>query len=108
MLFRPESETKVQMSAWSVREVSSPLDDETTQHLVGVVDGLGRVCSPIQEFDRETMTVTTRSGKLYELIGPPGVDIDAEYVFKNWCRMNGVTELINVTAAQYWNEAFSK
>ena len=103
MLFRPESETKVQMSMWSVREVSSFLDEETTQHLVGVVDGYGRVCSPIQEFDRETMTVTTRSGKLYELIGPPGDGVDSRYVFTNWCRMNGVTEVTDVTD-QYWNE----
>ena len=103
MLFRPESETKVQMSMWSVRKVSSPLLEETTQHLVGVVDGYGRVCSPIQEFDRETMTVTTRSGKLYELVGEPGLDMDAAYVFANWCQMNGVTEVTDVTD-QYWNE----
>ena len=103
MLFRPESETKVQMSMWSVRKVSSPLLEETTQHLVGVVDGLGRVCSPIQEFDCETMTVTTQSGKLYELVGEPGLDMDAAYVFANWCRMNGVTEVTDVTD-QYWNE----
>ena len=88
---------------WSVREVSSFLDEETTQHLVGVVDGYGRVCSPIQEFDRETMTVTTQSGKLYELVGEPGLDMDAAYVFANWCRMNGVTEVTDVTD-QYWNE----
>ena len=103
MLFRPESETKVQMSMWSVHEVSSPLLEETTQHLVGVVDGYGRVCSPIQEFDRETMTVTTQSGKQYELVGEPGLDMDAAYVFANWCRMNGVTEVTDVTD-QYCNE----
>ena len=91
------------MSMWSVRKVSSPLLEETTQHLVGVVDGYGRVCSPIQEFDRETMTVTTRSGKLYELVGEPGLDMDAAYVFANWCQMNGVTEVTDVTD-QYWNE----
>ena len=91
------------MSMWSVHEVSSPLLEETTQHLVGVVDGYGRVCSPIQEFDRETMTVTTQSGKLYELVGEPGLDMDAAYVFANWCRMNGVTEVTDVTD-QYWNE----
>ena len=91
------------MSMWSVRKVSSPLLEETTQHLVGVVDGLGRVCSPIQEFDCETMTVTTQSGKLYELVGEPGLDMDAAYVFANWCRMNGVTEVTDVTD-QYWNE----
>ena len=103
MLFRPDKETKVQMSMWSVREVSSFLDEETTQHLVGVVDGYGRVCSPIQDFDRETMTVTSRSGKLYELVGEPGLDMDAAYVFANWCRMNEITEVTDVTD-QYWNE----
>ena len=103
MLFKPEGETKVQMSVWSVREVSIPFLKEATQHLVGVVDGLGRVCSPIQDFNRETMTVTSRSGKLYELVGEPGLDMNAAYVFANWCRMNGVTEVTDVTV-QYWNE----
>ena len=103
MLFRPEGETKVQMSMWSVREVSSPFLEETTQHLVGVVDGLGRVCSPIQEFDRETMTVTTRSGKLYELIGPPGDGVDSQYVFGQWCDMNQIDDVTDVTD-EYWDK----
>lgn len=103
MLFKPEGETKVQMSVWSVREVSSPLFEQDTQHLVGVVDGFGRVCSAIQDFDRKTMTVTSLSGKLYELVGAPGLDIDAAYVWANWCAINQITEVTDVTM-DYWNE----
>jgi len=93
MLFRPDDEVRVAMESWKVIEVSSDLVSEKTRHLVGVVGGLGRVCSPIQEFDTDTMEVTTRSGKIYELFKSPNTDIDAQYVLANWCEMNGITEV---------------
>jgi hypothetical protein len=101
MLFKPGNEIRVAMEYWSVAEVSCSGLDHATQHLVGVVDGLGRVCSPIQEFDYDKMEATTRSGKIYELHGKPSTDMDAKYVFANWCRLNQVTDVIDVTE-EYW------
>lgn len=97
MLFRPDDEVRVAMESWKVIEVSSDLFNDKTRHLVGVVGGLGRVCSPIDEFDTESMEVTTRSGKIYELFKGPNTDIDAQYVLANWCSLNKITEVTDVT-----------
>lgn len=97
-MYRPGPETRVQIRSWSVREVDA--FDVKSRHLCGVVDSDGRVCSPIQEFDPETMEATTRSGKIYEIVGWPGTDPDAEYVWSMWCRMNGIEskDFVDVTA----------
>ena len=103
MLFRPDDEIRVEIDCWSVREVHCAGLDQPTRHLVGIVDGFGRVCSPIQDFNPETMEATSRSGKIYELYGEPGIASNAEYVFDHWCDMNGITEKTDVTK-EYWNE----
>ena len=97
MLFRPDGETRVVIEHWSVAEVTCAGIGYATQHLVGVVDGLGRVCSPIQEFDHNKMEAVTRSGKIYELHGRPGSDMSADYVFAQWCRLNEIDEWTDVT-----------
>lgn len=103
MLFRPDDEIRVEIDCWSVKEVTGSHILDPTRHLVGIVDGFGRVCSPIQDFDPETMEVTTRSGKIYELCGEPGIASDAEYVFTRWCELNEIGEYVDVTQ-EYWNE----
>lgn len=102
MLFRPDDEIRVEIDCWSVKEVTSE-HLNATRHLVGIVDGFGRVCSSIQNFDPETMEATTRSGKIYELCGEPGIASDAAYVFDQWCKINQITEITDVTQ-EYWNE----
>lgn len=64
---------------WSVRQVESG-----SRHLVGfnVADHEGRVSTAIQTLDPTTAQVTTRSGRIYELVGPPGCDKDAEWVWQ--------------------------
>jgi len=101
MLFRPDDGTKVVMKHWRVIEVSSALNREKTRHLVGRVGDYGQVCSPIQEFDTETMSAITRSGKRYELLGYPGVSVDAEYVIESWCNLNRIDEVTDVTHEYY-------
>jgi hypothetical protein len=89
MLYRPnKSEKHVMIDSWSVREISN--DGVTTRHLCGVVNGEGRVCSPIQEFDPSNMSFTSQSGKLYEARGWPGRNKDAEYVWAGFCKATGV------------------
>jgi len=101
MLTRPEGETRVVMKRWFVVDVSSSLTSESTSHLVGVVDGIGRVSSPIQWFYHDRMEAVTQSGKIYELCGEPRTDIDADRVFESWCRIHGITYAIDVTDG-YW------
>lgn len=107
MLFRPDKETKVVMKNWRVIEVSSPSNREKTTHLVGRVGDYGQVCSPIQEFDTKTMSAITRSGKRYELVGSPGVSVNAEYVIESWCNLNNIDEVADMTA-EYWNDSCSR
>jgi hypothetical protein len=59
----------------------------------------GRVSSRIVEFDSETMTGITRSGRKYQLVGPPTFSGDPAYVWYRWCEFNKVVpmKVINVT-----------
>lgn len=68
-------------------------------HLVGyaIENHEGRVSSCIVEFDKDARIAKTRSGRLYELVGESGHHSDAEYVLSAWVRLNGVTELTDVT-----------
>lgn len=97
MWFRPSNETQVEMYSWSVKQVQCKRLNSSTRHLVGLVNGIGRVCSPIQNFDKSTMKVKSRSGKIYVLCGDAGTDSDAEYTFDMWCRMNGIDDVVDVT-----------
>lgn len=68
-------------------------------HAVGYNAGAseGRVSSPLLSFDVTQRTGTTRSGRTYALLGPPGVDADAQYVFDAWLRINRVLAWTEVT-----------
>lgn len=73
--------------------------DRGERHFVGynLSDREGRVSTPIDEFDLATLTGRTRSGRIYQLQGRPGVDADAMYVWHAWCRVNGIQEWHDVT-----------
>lgn len=70
----------LQLVRWSVRQT-----ERGSRFLVGynVSDQEGRVSTAIQCFDVSTARVTTHSGRTYELVGPPGRDADAEWVWQN-------------------------
>lgn len=83
---------EIRLARWSVREVI--INGEVSRHFVGenLTEGYGRVSSAIQEFDRATMRGRTASGRIYELVGNPGRDSDAEYTWGSWKMANEVTE----------------
>jgi len=68
------------MTIWSVVK-SHWADGRCSRHLVGQANCEGRVCSAIQRFDLQGMEAQTQSGRLYRLLGDPGRDRDALYVF---------------------------
>jgi ATP-dependent Lon protease len=84
---------------WSIREARFDASNDQSRHLVGYVarKGKGRATSAIQSFDRDKMRITTSSGRVYQLEGPPGFDPDAEYVWAHWKALNQVREEIDVT-----------
>jgi hypothetical protein len=83
---------EVVMRSWRVMEVTSPYWEGASRHFVGynVSDLEGRVSSEIVQFDHDTMTGITRSGRVYRLDGDAGHDGDADYVWARWKDLNHV------------------
>lgn len=61
-------------------------------HFVGhdVRGGHGAVSSKIDRFDPIKMCGVTLSGRVYQLIGMPGVNQDAQYTLNGWIQRNEV------------------
>lgn len=87
-------EPEVSITRWRVFEV-----DGGAKHFVGADERnfSGRVSSEIVAFDCEARRGRTVSGRVYQLIGSPGRTDDADYVWRNWCIVNGVKSFIDVT-----------
>jgi hypothetical protein len=77
-----DREPQIRLASWSVREL--PRGD---RHFVGWnIRGVeGRVSSRIVSFDPETRRGVTNSGRVYELVGDGGANLDADYVWHVWC-----------------------
>ena len=88
-----QDEPETELTSWKVFLVKSTLinQGEDTIHFCGTTnDGNGRVCSPVQEFDPSTMRGVTRSGRIYELVGPSSriLSSNASYVLSEWIILN--------------------
>jgi len=72
---------------------------QDTRHFVGLdaSDRTGRVSSAVETFDVEAAQGTTQSGRVYTLVGESGYADEARYVWDRWCRVNGVSESVDVT-----------
>ncbi|QIE22861.1 hypothetical protein SBC2_08740 [Caballeronia sp. SBC2] len=97
---RVEAEPEIILVRWRVLQT-----DCGDRHLVGARrdDFNGRVSSAIVELDVSRSVVVTRSGRIYQLEGAPGYNADAQYVWDNWCVVNGVTSYEDVTSSVYPN-----
>ncbi len=81
------------IARWLVKEI--PNGD---RHLVGIAMGEGRVSSKIVDFDRDTMTFTTSTGRKYlARKGGSAFNITAAYIWDTWCSMYKITEAKDVT-----------
>lgn len=80
------------LTQWKIIRAIVPKIGYETYHFVGMVEGFGRVSSPIVEFDTVAKTGSTRSGRTYHLSGPSTkLPDDAEYVMRHWEDVNGTT-----------------
>jgi hypothetical protein len=89
----------VSLRRWRVIEIVSP-DGVRSRHIWGhdVTNNLGRATSAILEFNLETMTATTtRSGKVYWLIGLPGNSRLGRAAWRKWCDDNRIVNETDVT-----------
>lgn len=89
-VWKPESVTKeprTLLSCWRVFEVTF-LDGTISIHFAGYTGTEGRVSSPIQNYSHVLKVGVSRSGREYELCGPPGWHADASWTWEQWVRMN--------------------
>jgi hypothetical protein len=73
-------------------------------HFVGRVvenPGEAKVTSELKAFDIATLRGTTATGRVYQLLGPPGHDGDAKYVWERWRRAYQLTDFIDVSDGVY-------
>jgi hypothetical protein len=83
-LTRPVAiEPSITLTSWKIIETVEP---EPSRHFVGYNDAgrEGRVSSPIVTFDAEALRGVTHTGRVYELVGSPGLNGDAQYVLGRW------------------------
>lgn len=98
-IWRPasvEQEPYTKLTQWRVYNVT--YNGKIKTHFSGYAGYEGRVCSAIQSYDKNTRRGITESGRVYELVGDPGFNKDAVYVFGNWCaRFPEDTEFEDIT-----------
>lgn len=87
-------EPEILLVAWRIMET-----DRSERHFVGarLDDGSGRVSTAILEFDPDGMTGVSKSGRVYKLVGPPGWNENADYVWSTWRAVNRVSCYADVT-----------
>jgi hypothetical protein len=90
-----DSQPRLRLANWRIMRT-----ERGEIHFIGyaVDNHEGRVSTAIESVDLAARTGVTRSGRLYELIGDPGQDPDADYVWAMWARVNGVKHAEDVTA----------
>ena len=86
------------MDYWQLIQVTHQ-DGQRSRHLFGRADNEGRVCSDIVAFDLKTITATTKSGRLYKVMGPPGRDADAVWIYDQWATHNKFVRVQYLTSA---------
>jgi hypothetical protein len=93
---------RVTLTEWAAFEVPlNGADEPWTRHLAGwSCEGEhGQVCSPIEAFDPSTGQCVTASGRVYRLLGRPGLCPDGRYVWTRWKDLEGIQEERDVSAA---------
>lgn len=81
----PSEQPSLSLARWSVMETQTG-----DHHLVGynLDNREGRVSTSILAFDPVTSKATTRSGRIYQLVGKSGYDSDGSWVWEHWSRAN--------------------
>jgi hypothetical protein len=84
---------------WRVMEAVSS-GNIRTRHVCGQnsLSSFGIATSAIQEFDPVDMTVKTRSGKTYLLVGPPDNSKLGDGAWRKWCNDNNTVADRDVTS----------
>lgn len=99
-LASPAEAPDISVQDWEVHEVQLRGRAERTRHIVGLQGWHreGVVSSAITAIDIATYKATTESGRVYTLGTRTGGNLDSQYVWHNWLRINYAADDENVTA----------
>lgn len=88
-------EPQLSLVRWRILETA-----EGARHFAGqdMRDLTGRVSTAVLQFDPASRRGTTQSGRVYQLVGPPGRSETSQYVWERWCRVYGITSYMDVSA----------
>jgi hypothetical protein len=91
----------ITLRQWQIFEVQLPQKPNRTRHFVGysVHDRAGQVSSAIKQFDQTTMRGVTESGRVYQLLGLPGWNADADHTWRRWKSICSITSELDVTGS---------
>lgn len=95
-----DEEPETKLHDWRVYEVQQSDRDGRTRHFVGSVgrDCDGQSSSAIVQFDPATRRGLSERERIYQLVGRgAGVSANASYVWNEWKRKVGATEVVDVT-----------
>ncbi|MDD2929689.1 MAG: hypothetical protein PHY50_07710 [Sideroxydans sp.] len=94
----PEGSHEVTLRRWSVMEITTR-QGTRSHHVHGhdVTHNFARTSSAIGHFDAHNMTVSTRSGRLYKLVGLPGNYPAGIPAWEKWCSNNCIVTETDVT-----------
>jgi len=89
-----DAEPEKWIDSWQVFKVTKCVANQDVYgfHFFGrnTKEHAGAVSSKIVSFDPVSMRGVTNSGRIYQLMGSPGHDGDADYVLAGWKRINHV------------------
>ncbi|MGH8085306.1 MAG: hypothetical protein ACREPV_08510 [Lysobacter sp.] len=98
-----ESQPFVDLFEWRVMRLEA--GGSQYDVLVGydIATGCGRASTPVQAFDATRAEATSRSGRLYRLVGAPSYNSDAEYVFRSWLGRFLTDSNHSDVSQEYWD-----
>ncbi len=102
-----KKQPSVRLQSWLVARFTQLETGEIWDIIYGwsIDDRCGRVSTPVAFFDPVAGTARTRSGRVYHLLGSPGLNRDADYTFacrfgrntpEGWTRMD--------VSSTYWEQ----
>jgi hypothetical protein len=96
-----EEQPEVSLVDWGAFEVLVPELGAPSIHVAGVraAGGEGRVSSPVARVNGAGRCVVTSTGRVYRLIGAPGLQGDAAYVWRRWVASWRASVLSDATPA---------
>ncbi len=92
-----QSQPQTVLTHWQLIKVRGN-GGKFARHLMGRADGEGRVSTDIVSLNVIQLRATTKSGRVY-VLGRPGRDGDAVWIFSLWLKANQCTSHADQTSA---------